>query len=95
MEAILTTSGQESTILGRAIDPQQGNWSPQVARAILSIALATRDQERMNQLAAKSNAGTLDCDEEVEIEAYRQAVRTLDLLKAKARISLQQASNPE
>ena len=45
----------------------------------------------MNELAAKSRDGTLGADEQLEIESYRQACRLLDLMKAKARLSLKKA----
>jgi uncharacterized protein YnzC (UPF0291/DUF896 family) len=42
----------------------------------------------MNELAAKAREGSLGADEQLEIESYRQACRLLDLMKAKARLSL-------
>jgi len=44
----------------------------------------------MNELAAKASDGALGADEQLEIESYRQACRLLDLMKAKARLSLKQ-----
>lgn len=82
----------EAGILGRAIAPESGAWSPSIAQGILSLALSPTDRERMNELAAKSSAGTLNTDEQLEIESYRQACRLLDLMKAKARLSLKQAA---
>ena len=55
---------------------------------ILSLTLSSADRDRMNELAAKSRDGSLTADEELEIESYRQACRLLDLLKARARVSL-------
>jgi hypothetical protein len=45
----------------------------------------------MNQLAIKSREGSLNADEQLEIESYRHACRLLDLMKAKARLSLKKA----
>jgi uncharacterized protein YnzC (UPF0291/DUF896 family) len=45
----------------------------------------------MNELASKSREGSLSADEQLEIESYRQACRLLDLMKAKARLSLKNA----
>ena len=81
----------EASILSRAIDPDSGTWAPSVAQAILSLTLSPSDRERMNELAAKSRDGTLGADEQLEIESYRQACRLLDLMKAKARLSLKKA----
>jgi hypothetical protein len=81
----------EASILSRAIDPDSGGWSPGVAHGILSLALSLTDRDRMNELAAKSQDGALGADEQLEIESYRQACRLLDLMKAKARVSLKKA----
>jgi len=81
----------EASILSRAIDPDSGGWAPSVAQGILALTLSPPDRERMNELAAKSREGSLGSDEQLEIESYRQACRLLDLMKAKARLSLKQA----
>jgi hypothetical protein len=81
----------EASILSRAIDPDSGGWAPGVAQGILQLTLSAPDRERMNELAAKSREGALGSDEQLEIESYRQACRLLDLMKAKARLSLKQA----
>ena len=81
----------EASILSRVIDPDSGTWAPSVAQGILSLTLAPPDRDRMNELAAKSRDGTLGADEQLEIESYRQACRLLDLMKAKARLSLKKA----
>jgi hypothetical protein len=81
----------EASILSRAIAPDRGTWSPSVAHGILSLTLSSADRDRMNELAAKASDGSLGADEQLEIESYRQACRLLDLMKAKARLSLKQA----
>jgi hypothetical protein len=81
----------EASILSRAIDPDSGTWEPSVAKGILSLTLSSPDRARMNELAAKAREGSLGPDEQLEIESYRQACRLLDLMKAKARLSLKKA----
>jgi hypothetical protein len=81
----------EASILSRAIAPDSGGWAPGVAHGILSLALSPGDRDRMNELAAKAREGSLGADEQLEIESYRQACRLLDLMKAKARLSLKKA----
>ena len=81
----------EASILSRAVAPDSGTWTPGVAHGILSLALSSSDRERMNELAARARDGSLGTDELLEIESYRQACRLLDLMKAKARLSLKQA----
>jgi hypothetical protein len=82
------TKNDEATILSRAIDPSNGSWPVEVAKGILSIALSPSDRQRMDELAAKAQSASLDSDEEIEIESYRQASRLLELMKAKARASV-------
>ena len=62
-----------------------------VAHGILSLTLSASDRDRMNELAARARDGSLGADELLEIESYRQACRLLDLMKARARLSLKQA----
>ena len=81
----------EASILSRAIDPESGTWAASVAQGILSLALSSSDRDRMNELADKAREGSLGTDEQLEIESYRQACRLLDLMKAKARLSLKKA----
>ena len=83
----------EASILSRAIDPDTGAWTPSIAHGILSLTLSPADKQRMNELAAKSQDGSLAADEQLEIESFRQACRLLDLMKAKARLSLKNAGN--
>jgi hypothetical protein len=88
MSLAAVTTGFESSILARVVDPARGDWPPAAAEAILSLSLAAVDKQRMNELAGKASAGTLSPDEELEIESYRQIGRILELLKARARASL-------
>lgn len=79
----------EADILERAIDESgAGHWPPEVARAFLAVKLSASDLKRMNDLAAKSQAGALGSDEEIEIESYRSAARLLEILKLRARAAL-------
>ena len=78
----------EVGILSRVFAADRGNWSREVAEAILAFDLPAGDVQRMNGLAARARAGSLSEEEERELENYRQAGRVLELLHSKARISL-------
>jgi hypothetical protein len=82
-----------TTILSRAIDPKSGDWPREVARGILSIKISPSDTKRMNALAKLAQAGELSSNQQLEIESYRQATTLLDILKAKAQISLRRSEN--
>jgi hypothetical protein len=78
----------ESRILERIIAPENGSWSPEAARSILALRIPDSDVRRMEELAAKANAGVLSDNERSEAETYNRAGLLLDLLQSKARQSL-------
>lgn len=90
--SVATLPTNQSEILSRAIDEHSAELSPEVARFLLSLKLAACDVTRMNELAEKSRAGTLDDEEVREIDEYRRSSRTVDILKLKARLALQMGS---
>lgn len=84
-----TTVGDiESEIWERAIGGGNETWSPEAARAILAFKLAEDDLRRADELAAKARNGTLTPDETEHLESYFRAGRLLELMKAKALLSL-------
>lgn len=86
---------READILERAFDAAGAQWSREIANALLSTKLSPKDIERMNELAARSRAGTLETDEEIEIESYRFAARLLEILKLRARAAIKQSDPPK
>ena len=92
---IATTDNSAASILGRAIQPQAGTLPMPAARFILSLDLPEADRQRLTHLAAKSGAGSLTPEEEQEIENFRNVGRMLDLLKSKARLSLEHAGTAQ
>jgi len=82
----------EADIFSRVIDPSNPTLTPDAARAVLQLAFLERDHQRMAELAAKSNEGTLAEDERRELEGYVFVGDVLAMLKSKARASLQRHS---
>ena len=80
-----------SEILSRIVGPEEGNLTPDAARAVLRLRLDESDRLRAHELAVKNQEGKLTAAEEAEIEAYQRVGRLVDLLRAKARRSLKQA----
>ena len=89
MASVIETS--EPAILSRVIVPELGDLPPEVARAFLDFHFDPKDRERMHELAVKSQEGSLDPDEEVEMSNYRNVGHLLDLMKSKARLSLRRS----
>ncbi len=78
----------ESTILTRAIHPEEGTLSPDVARALLEIQLAEEDRLRMSELADRARAGELTEADEAWIRGYERVGSLLGILQSKARRTL-------
>lgn len=87
MSAQLESS--EVAILNRVIQPDSGDWSRAAAEAILGIGFNETDNEQMTALLEKAKAGDLTNDESEALEHYRHIGKLLELMKSRARRSLQ------
>lgn len=93
MSAAIETVPSEADILSRVVRPDRGNWSKAAAaESILEFDFPPEDVARMDTLAAKAREGSLSPAEEAELENYRRAGRSLELLQSKARLSLKRLS---
>jgi Ran GTPase-activating protein (RanGAP) involved in mRNA processing and transport len=90
MSAQLESS--EAAILSRVIQPDSGDWPQAAAKAILGIAFNETDRERMTILLEKAKAGDITNEESEALEHYRHIGRLLELMKSRARRSLQTSS---
>lgn len=84
----------EAAILTRVIQPDQDDLPLAAARAFLKLNFPAEDRERMHELAVKNQAGKLTATERQELEGYLRIGRLLDLLGAKARLSLKKRGQP-
>ena len=82
----------EAEILARVIAPEAPTIPPDTAKILLTFDFGKEDQEQMNQLAENAREGTLTATEQAEIDCYERVGHFLSLLRAKARISLKQAT---
>lgn len=78
----------ETEIWGRAIRPDVGDLSAGAAREFLRLRLSESDAERVGVLSAKASSGALTTEETQELDHYLNVGRTLEFIKAKARLSL-------
>lgn len=78
----------EAAILARVIQPEHDDLPPAAARAFLKLAFTAEDRDRMHELAVKNQSGKLTEIETQEFNGYLRVGRFLDLLGAKARLSL-------
>jgi hypothetical protein len=89
MNAALASS--EAAILDRVFRPNVGDWPRAAAEAILSVGFDQNDRDRMTQLLEKAKAGELSTEDAETLENYRHIGRLLELMKSRARRSLQNA----
>jgi hypothetical protein len=79
-----------TAVLERVIEPEEGGFSPDHARYVLSLSLPQSIQHHYSQLSEKAQLGTLSEDERAKLEEYLSANALLVILKSKARVSLRQ-----
>ena len=89
MGAQLQTPTREAAIWARLIQAQRGEIAPQVAEYLLSIAFEESDRHRMEQLAERSEAGTLTPEEQTEFDSYLHVGNLLAVMQSRARVALQ------
>lgn len=72
--------------------PNQAGLSAEAARSILALRFSDSAQERIRGLLTANNAGTISTSERSELDKYLRVGQFLDLLQAKARLSLQESN---
>lgn len=90
-----TPTSHEGTILRRVFRPELGDLPATAAHWLLTVDFAREDHARMADLLEKAREGDLTPDEEAELEDYGDVGRMLELLKAKAKVALRHAAQPE
>jgi hypothetical protein len=82
----------ESDILESIVSSNGVTLSAVAADSLLELKFPSRDTNRIRALLRKNNAGTIDADERIALEKYLRVGQFLDLLHAKARLSLTKRS---
>jgi hypothetical protein len=67
--------------------------SPSVAREILGLRYSDETTARIRGLLSTNNAGTITPGERADLDKYLRVGQFIDLLQAKARISLAASSD--
>jgi hypothetical protein len=80
-------------ILDEVIEPIEPSFAPDFARMVLNLRLSDEAQQRIRELLLRNNAGTLEESEKGVLENYLLVGQFIDLLQAKARVSLQGRAN--
>lgn len=82
----------DTAILTRTIAPVRSQFSPEVAAEILHWDFSAEDQREMAALSEKARAGALTPEEEAQIDSYIRVSHIVNLLQAKARLSIKQGA---
>jgi hypothetical protein len=85
----------ESDILADVIGPDHGDLDPDVAHSLLKWQFTDRAVARMNRLAERNNQGTITVQERQELEKYLRVGSLINILHAKARLSLKPSDPSE
>ena len=91
LRSTLSPSKTAAAIWSRIVKADQANLTPEVARAILKFGFDPEDHQRIDELSAKAQKGTLTPEERAELEEYVRVNTQLTILKSKARLSLERA----
>lgn len=85
----------ESDILADVIAADQGDLAPEVAKSVLKWKFTDQAISRLNQLADRNNKGTISQAEREELDRYLRVGSLINLIQAKARLSLQSLDSCE
>ena len=86
-----SSSLTEADILAEIIAPDKPGLDPEAARAILRLQFNDHARERIRQLLDANNRGNISDAEDAELQKYLRVGQFIDLMQAKARLSLSES----
>ena len=90
---ISAVSLSEADILDELVRPDDSSLSLRVAEELLAIGFSSTAKETIRGLLQKNNSGTITDAEKETLQKYTRVGQFLDLLQAKARLSLMQSGS--
>ncbi len=85
-----TVTLTEADILTKVVAPKKADLSPDAARSLLDLHFDAATTKRIRRLLEKNNRGTISSAERTTLDRYLRVGLLLDLLHAKAKLSLQE-----
>jgi hypothetical protein len=85
-----TLTMTEADILEKVITPKEGKLTPEAARALLTFQFDRVTTAAIRKLLRANNRGTITAEDRLALEKYLRVGQFLDLVHAKARLSLRQ-----
>lgn len=83
-----TSTITEVDIMSDVIAPERGDLPPDVAASILGWKFTDRATARMTELADRNNRGSITPPEREELDKYLRVGSFINVVQAKARVSL-------
>lgn len=80
----------EGDILESIISANGPALSAEAAKSFLRLKFPAKDSTRIRQLLRKNNSGKMTADERIALEKYLRVGQFLDILHARARLTLAQ-----
>src|SRR5205814_362436 len=84
----VASDSSEAAIWERLIHPERDDLSPDAARSLLELTFGKEDRQRAHELVVRNQEDALSAKEQTDLQTYRSVSYFLDLLHAKARLSL-------
>ena len=85
----------EAEILDEVVSPKQPGLTPEAARTFLEMRFSKDAMKQIRRLLQKNNRGTITAGERVTLEKYLRVGQFLDLLQAKAKLSLRETCDTD
>ena len=89
----MVRSVTEADILESIVAPDASGLTADAARCLLELRFDRDTTQRIRRLLQKNNRGSISAEERLTLEKYLRVGQLLDLLHAKARLSLQRQSD--
>lgn len=83
-----STTITEADIIAEVVVPDRPGLHPEAARSILALKFSAPTTKKIRRLLRQNNRGTITADEKATLDKYLRVGQFLDLLQAKARLSL-------
>ena len=88
MDSQLLSPNSEAAIWARLMQTQKRELSSEAAEFLLAIDFDEADRRRMDELAERSQGGTLTAEEQSEFDGYLHVGNLLAVMQSKARLAL-------
>jgi hypothetical protein len=83
----------ESEILADVMAANRGDLTPEAARSVLNWKFSRRTNSRIDKLAERNRQGAITARERQELERYLRVGSLINILQAKARLSLKSSES--